>query len=219
MTHPLDGFTSPPPLLVIGDDDSSADLAPDGATFLTLVGTTDIGRGWKSVLWMTADRSSLRRLASAVPRLGQVRVVAVWLTDSTVPLVVRPRPEWPAITSAVAREAGRGVLTVLRFASPVPAHQVLVECARQAVDADSGHGGLVVGYAGEPAAISKPSSAGIISAINSSFARTPKRSALASISLRAFTLSALQRCQPSRYSCRCAFTSASSSLSFFLTNG
>jgi hypothetical protein len=152
VTHPLDGFTSPPPLLVIGDDESSADLAPDGATFLTLAATTDIGRGWKSILWMTADRSSLRRLASAVPRLGQVRVVAVWLTDSTVPLVVRPRPEWPAITSAMAREAGHGVLTVLRFAAPVAAHQVLVECARQAVDADAGHGGLVVGYAGRGAA-------------------------------------------------------------------
>ena len=152
MTHPLDGFTSPPPLLVIADDESSAGLAPDGATFSTLAAATDIGRGWKSVLWMTADRSSLRRLASAVPRLGQVRVVAVWLTESAVPLVVHPRPEWPAITSLVARATDRGVLTVLRFADPVPAHQVLVECARQAADTDRGHAGLVVGYAGREAA-------------------------------------------------------------------
>ena len=152
MTHPLDGFTPPSPLLAIGDDESSAELTPDGATFTTLAGATDIGRGWKSVLWMSADRSSLRRSASAVPRLGQVRVVAVWLTDSGVPLVVRPRPEWPTITSLVARETGRGVLTVLRFAVPVAAHQVLAECARQAVDADPGHGGLVVGYAGRGAA-------------------------------------------------------------------
>ena len=92
MTHPLDGFTSPEPLLVIGDDQSAADLAPVGATFTTLAGATDIGRGWKSVLWMTADRASLRRQASAMPRVGQTRVVAVWLTDATVPLVVQPRP-------------------------------------------------------------------------------------------------------------------------------
>ncbi len=152
MTHPLDGFTSPEPLLVVGDDESAAALAPSGATFTTMTAATDIGRGWKSVLWMTADRASLRRRASALPRLGQVRVVAVWLTDATVPLVVRPRPEWPAITSLMAREAGHGVLTVLRFAAPVAAHQVLIECARQATEGDRGHGGLVVGYAGREAA-------------------------------------------------------------------
>jgi Glycosyl transferase family 2 len=152
VTHPLDGFTSPEPLLVIGDDESAADLAPSGATFTTMAGATDIGRGWKSVLWMTSDRASLRARASAMPRVGQVRVVAVWLTDATVPLVVHPRPEWPMITSLMAREAARGVLTVLRFAAPVPAHQVLIECARQAADGDRGHGGLVVGYAGRDAA-------------------------------------------------------------------
>ncbi len=150
--HPLDGFTCPEPLLAIGDDDSAADLAPAGATFTTLAAATDMGRGWKSVLWMTSDRASLRRLASAVPRVGQVRVVAVWLTDATTPLVVHPRPEWPPLTSALARTTTRGVLTVLRFAAPVAAHQVLVECARQAADGDRGHGGLVVGYVGRGAA-------------------------------------------------------------------
>lgn len=152
MTHPLDGFTSPAPLLAIGDDESTAALAPAGATFTTMAAATDIGRGWKSVLWMSADRASLRRGASALTRLGQVRVVAVWLTDSTTPLVVHPRPEWPALTSLMARETDRGVLTVLRFAAPVAAHQVLAECARQAADSDRGHGGLVVGYAGRDAA-------------------------------------------------------------------
>jgi hypothetical protein len=152
VTHPLDGFTSPEPLLVIGDDQSTADLAPAGATFTTLAGATDIGRGWKSVLWMTADRASLRQRASGLSRVGQVRVVAVWLTEATVPLVVHPRPEWPVITSLMAREAGRGVLTVLRFGAPVAAHQVLIECARQAADGDRGHGGLVVAYAGRDAA-------------------------------------------------------------------
>lgn len=153
MTHPLDGFTSPEPLLAIGDDESFAELAPAGATFTTLARATDIGRGWKSVLWMSSDRASVRRLASLLPRLGQTRVVALWLVDGVQPLVVVPRPDWPALTSAMAREAGRGVLSVLRFAAPVPAHQVLVECARQAADGDRGHGGLVTAYAGRaPAA-------------------------------------------------------------------
>ncbi|KRF34639.1 glycosyltransferase [Nocardioides sp. Soil805] len=152
--HPLDGFTSPEPLLVIGDDASAADLAPAGATFTTMAGTTDIGRGWKSVLWMTADRASLRRLASTISRVGQTRVVALWLTDATEPLVLVPRPEWPPLTSLMAREAGRGVLTVLRFAQPIGAHVVLTELARQAVPGvDTGHGGVVVAYVGrEPAA-------------------------------------------------------------------
>lgn len=152
--HPLDGFTSPEPLLVIGDDASAADLAPAGATFTTMAGTTDIGRGWKSVLWMTADRASLRRLASTVSRVGQTRVVALWLTDATEPLVLVPRPEWPPLTSLMAREARRGVLTVLRFAQPIGAHVVLAELARQAVPGvDTAHGGVVVAYAGrEPAA-------------------------------------------------------------------
>ena len=152
--HPLDGFTSPEPLLVIGDDASAADLAPAGATFTTMAGTTDIGRGWKSVLWMTSDRASLRRLASTISRVGQTRVVALWLTDATEPLVLVPRPEWPPLTSLMAREADRGVLTVLRFAQPIGAHVVLTELARQAVPGvDTGHGGAVVAYAGrEPAA-------------------------------------------------------------------
>ena len=65
-----------------------------------------------------------------------------------------PRPEWPPLTSLMAREAGRGVLTVLRFAQPIGAHVVLTELARQAVPGvDTGHGGVVVAYAGrEPAA-------------------------------------------------------------------
>ncbi|WP_457207394.1 glycosyltransferase [Nocardioides sp. P5_C9_2] len=152
--HPLDGFTSPEPLLVIGDDASAADLAPAGATFTTMAGTTDIGRGWKSVLWMTADRASLRRLASTISRVGQTRVVALWLTDATEPLVLVPRPEWPPLTSLMAREADRGVLTVLRFSQPIGAHVVLAELARQAVPGvDTGHGGVVVAYADrEPAA-------------------------------------------------------------------
>ena len=50
--HPLDGFTSPEPLLVIGDDASAADLAPAGATFTTMAGTTDIGRWFEYLLML-----------------------------------------------------------------------------------------------------------------------------------------------------------------------
>ena len=155
MTHPLDGFQAPDPLLVLVDDTDpdAAGLAPAGdVVLLSSLDGTPVKRGQKSVLLVTADRASLRRLASALPRLGQARVVACWLYAAAAPLVVAPRPEWPALTSAMAREADRGVLGVLRFAEPVPAHQVLVEMARQAAPGFPGHGGLVVAYAGRPAA-------------------------------------------------------------------
>ncbi|PVG84230.1 hypothetical protein DDE18_00910 [Nocardioides gansuensis] len=156
MTHPLHGFTAPEPILVLAD--AGAPPPPFGEVVeVASLNGSPVKRGQKSVLLVTADRASLRRLASALPRLGQVRVVACWLHAATSPLVVAPRPEWPALTSAMAREADQGVLTVLRFAAPVPAHQVLAEMARQAVPAplaagSVGHGGLVASYAGRPAA-------------------------------------------------------------------
>jgi hypothetical protein len=65
-----------------------------------------------------------------------------------------PRPEWPRLVHLAAREAGdRGVLTVARFAGGARAQLVVMEMARQAAGpADTTHGGLVVAYAGRPAA-------------------------------------------------------------------
>ena len=169
MTHPLDGFQAPEPLLVLVDDTDpdAAGLAPAGdVVLLSSLDGTPVKRGQKSVLLVTADRASLRRLASALPRLGQARVVACWLYDAAAPLVVAPRPEWPALTSAMAREADRGVLSVLRFAAPVPAHQVLVEMARRAAPGFPGHGGLVVGYAGRSAAAGLDARAPLLAAVS-----------------------------------------------------
>ena len=48
VTHPLDGFTSPSPLLAIGDDGSGADLAPPGSTFTTLAGALILAGRWEA---------------------------------------------------------------------------------------------------------------------------------------------------------------------------
>ena len=73
------------------------------------------------MLVVAADRARLRRMASAVPLLGQCKVVACWLTDAPTPWVLVPRPEWPRTRPPAAREADdRGVLTVapLRLRRP-----------------------------------------------------------------------------------------------------
>ncbi len=161
--HPLDDVRLPGPTLVLVDD--SDGLALDALQgiedvpgiepqIVTLSALTGPLKGWGSVLVVAADRSRLRRMASAVPLLGQCKVVACWLTDSPTPWVLVPRPEWPRLVHLAAREAGdRGVLTVVRFASGARAQLVVMEMARQAAGAgDTTHGGLVVAYAGRPAA-------------------------------------------------------------------
>lgn len=154
----------PGPTLVLVDDS-------DGLALDALQGIEDVAgiqkpqvvplsaldgplKGWGSVLVVAADRSRLRRMASAVPLLGQCKVVACWLTDAPTPWVLVPRPEWPRLVHLAAREAaGRGVLTVARFASGARAQLVVMEMARQAAGpGDTTHAGLVVAYAGRPAA-------------------------------------------------------------------
>ncbi|NYE36457.1 hypothetical protein F4692_001590 [Nocardioides cavernae] len=164
MTHPLHDLRLPGPTLVLVDDS-------DGLALDALHGIEDVPgivrpqvvmlssldgplKGWGSVLVVAADRSRLRRMASAVPLLGQCKAVACWLTDAPTPWVLVPRPEWPRLVHLAAREAGdRGVLTVVRFASGARAQVVVMEMARQAAGpGDATHGGLVVAYAGRPAA-------------------------------------------------------------------
>lgn len=163
MTHPLADVRLPGPTLVLVDDSDSLaldalqgieDVPGIEPSILTLSALKDPLKGWGSVLVVAADRSRLRRMASAVPLLGQCKVVACWLTDAPTPWVVVPRPEWPRLVHFAAREAGdRGVLTVLRFASGARAQLVVMEMARQAAgQGDTTHGGLVVSYAGRPAA-------------------------------------------------------------------
>ncbi len=161
--HPLHDVRMPGPTLVLVDDSDSLaldalhgieDVPGIEARVVTLAALDGPLKGWGSVLVVAADRARLRRMASAVPLLGQCRVVACWLTDTPTPWVVVPRPEWPRLVHLAAREAGdRGVLTVLRFAGGARAQLVVMEMARQAAGpGDTTHGGVVVAYAGRPAA-------------------------------------------------------------------
>lgn len=161
--HPLHDLKMPGPTLVLVDDSDGLaldalqgiedvpGLTPQVVTLSSLDGPR---KGWGSVLVVAADRARLRRMASAVPLLGQAKAIACWLTDAPTPWVLVPRPEWPPLVHLAAREAGdRGVLTVARFASGARAQLVVMEMARQAAGpGDTTHGGLVVAYAGRPAA-------------------------------------------------------------------
>ena len=163
VTHPLDDLRLPGPTMVLVDDSDT--IAPDAVRGLETVRGLDVEvvpvsalagdrGGWRSVLVVAADRSRLRQLASVVPRLGRCRAVACWLTDTPVPWVLVPRPEWPALSQLVARPAGdRGVLTVARFAGNARAQVVVMEMARQAAGpGETSHLGLVTGYVDRPAA-------------------------------------------------------------------
>ena len=163
MTHPLHDLRLPGPTLVLVDDSDSLaldalqgieDLPGIEPTVVPLSTLDGPRKGWGSVLVVAADRARLRRMASAVPLLGQCKAVACWLTDAPTPWVLVPRPEWPRLVHLAAREADdRGVLTVARFASGARAQLVVMEMARQAAGpGDTTHGGLVVSYAGRPAA-------------------------------------------------------------------
>ena len=163
MSHPLHDLRMPGPTLVLVDD--SDGLALDALhgiedvpglepTIVPLSSLDGPRKGWGSVLVVAADRARLRRMASAVPLLGQCKAVACWLTDAPTPWVLVPRPEWPPLAHLAARPAGdRGVLTVVRFGSGARAQLVVMEMARQAAGpGDTTHGGVVVAYAGRPAA-------------------------------------------------------------------
>lgn len=161
--HPLHDVRMPGPTLVLVDrlDEVAREAVRDldsvrgiDAKVVELGDVNQPLKGWGSVLVVAADRSRLRRLASAVPLLGQCKVVACWLPETPVPWALVPRPEWPAPTQLVARHAGeRGVLTIVRFAQGARAQHVVLEMARQAAGpGGTAHGGVVVSYAGRPAA-------------------------------------------------------------------
>ena len=106
------------------------------------------------MLVVAADRARLRRMASAVPLLGQCKAVACWLTDAPTPWVLVPRPEWPPLAHLAARRpATAGCSPSSASRSGARAQLVVMEMARQAAGpGDTTHGGLVVSYAGRPAA-------------------------------------------------------------------
>ena len=162
-SHPLHDVRMPGPTLVLVDDSDS--LALDALHGIEdvpgleprIVAISELDgplKGWGSVLVVAGDRARLRRMASAVPALGQCKVVGCWLTDTPVPWVLVPRPEWPALSHLAARGAGdRGVLTIARFTGGARAQLVVMEMARQAAGpGETTHGGLVTAYAGRSAA-------------------------------------------------------------------
>jgi hypothetical protein len=162
VSHPLHDVRLPGPTLVLVDQhdvvaveavrgiDSVAGIEPK---VVQLRDANEPIRGWGSVLVVAADRSRLRQLASAVPMLGQVRAVGCWLPESPVPWAFAPRPEWPDPVHLASRTTDRGALAIVRFATPARAQHVVVEMARQCAGPGRvTHGGVVVAYAGRPAA-------------------------------------------------------------------
>lgn len=111
---------------------------------------------WDSVLLVTVDRSTLRRVAPELPDTGPASAVGVWLTAARNPLVVVPRPEWTSIQRLTAdrlTRPGRGVSTIVEFVRPARSRRVLHEFAAQAVHAPNPYrSGLVTAYAGRPVA-------------------------------------------------------------------
>jgi hypothetical protein len=93
---------------------------------------------YKRVAVTVRDRAELRELR--VPRGVRTAALAVWLDDATSALSLTPRPEWPALQLIRSRAVDGGWLVVLRFASALPVHRVVVELGRQAVWPD--HAGL-----------------------------------------------------------------------------
>ena len=162
MKHALRDLRLPGPTLLLFDDfDSVALEALQGieevpglnAELVGVSALTGPSRGWNSVLVVAADRARLRRLVSGLPKLGQCRAVACWLTDVTVPWVLTPRPDWPPLAHLSARSVETGVLTVARFEANTRAQKVVMEMARQVVaPGERGHLGVVTAYVGRAAA-------------------------------------------------------------------
>ena len=85
MTHPLHDVRMPGPTLVLVDDSDSLalealhgieDVPGIEPTIVTLSSLDGPRKGWGSVLVVAADRARLRRMASAVPLLGQAKAIA-----------------------------------------------------------------------------------------------------------------------------------------------
>jgi hypothetical protein len=102
-------------------------------------------RSW-AVLLVAEDRLDLR--ATAFPRLGRTRTVALVLRHGRAPVALTPLPTWPALLATDAYLDGEGAVTIARFEAPVPAHEVYdVLAAAAGVDpAVRGPRGLVVGF-------------------------------------------------------------------------
>lgn len=93
---------------------------------------------------------ALRRLGPLLTGIGRKAHYAIYLADADEPLVVRSRPEWPAVRDLTGRTADGEALTTLDLARPFPARLILREFARSvARQSERDDGALVVGLSGE----------------------------------------------------------------------
>lgn len=101
----------------------------------------------RTLVLAVPSRAALRRIAPLLTGIGVKRNFALYLASADAPVVVVPRPEWPALTSLSCSVGPAGdALTVLRLAEPTPGRAVFAELARRATwYAARGTGALVVG--------------------------------------------------------------------------
>lgn len=153
------GFSLATPVLVVVDDEGPVpDLAGLGGEVLLLSGATEdrYHGGHRSVVLVTADRASLRRVVPRLPKLGRVRSVACWLHADGTGFVASPAPTWPPVRALSTRPAGDGVMVGLTVRGALRAVEVLRAFAVQAAPARAARGGLQVAalrsapYAGPP---------------------------------------------------------------------
>ncbi len=145
------------PVLVVTDlpvERVVAEGLADDVTVLPL-GAAPADPRFRTVLLAVADPAALRRAATALPPLGGARTVGCVVLAAPAPVLLRPRPLWPALVDLDARVDGAGVATTrVRFATRVgSAAEVLVELARATgLPAGTGNAGLFVALGGDTAA-------------------------------------------------------------------
>jgi len=137
-----------PTLLLVDPsvEDSMKSLAVDDVTTVGLAEAGPKIEGpWATVVLAAADRAALRASVGLVPLVGNVFTVAIWLAESSQPLVAVARPEWPPFASLTARRGPRGsVLTVAEFVSKFAGKPLLTDLVRQSTPGRDASGGLFV---------------------------------------------------------------------------
>lgn len=112
----------------------------------------DVEPDWQSVLLVTLDRATLRRLASELPDPGPVTDVALWLAGARQPVAIAPRPGWTPLRrleAVTVPRPDRGAFTSLSFVRAVRSRPVLQELALQSVPSSRhDRSGLMTGYVG-----------------------------------------------------------------------
>lgn len=133
-------------------------------------------RRWQAVVLVATDGLSLRRCLSVLPPLGRTRLVGWWLVDDAAPVLVVPRPEWPAVTAQHGRTLhSGGALTTLRTEVPVGAGDVLGQVTRTLALAAAGQHGVVVATTSGDPLLAPPADPGLLVVPASDDAAAPDR--------------------------------------------